>query len=499
MSGSRTLSFKITGDASDGIQAMGQMEHKTDVLGGVIAGFSASAGAAIGNFVTDAAGKLASFATDSVDLFTTMAGQTRKVMLTTGLTAEDSSRLVNIARLTGVEYNDLQDALKGLGNQLVGNQELFDTNGVKTRDLRGELLPMPEILGNIADKMVALGDGAEASALSQMMMEDAGVLLMPMLQMGKQGIADMSHELDKYGLTMDANGVAKAKEMTAAQAKMSMGWDGLQLQIGQALAGPLTDIYAWVGERMPAAIFVLKLWIHEHEKDFESWGNSVKNALKWVGENGPGILRGIADGLSWMKDRWDDVNYVIDTWSKWWTEHIGTFEDTRQGFLKIAEAAGWLGDKVLWVKDNVLDPVIGTLQKIAETANTVFQSDLFKELSNVAPGGAATGGEAANSGTWYGEALAGLRKGATTGGPLGALLGFEGFDDGGVVPGPIGAERIVKVHGGEEIIPRHNPTAMARRGDGEMVQVTSNIHIDGEKVATVVTKHQVRQQTAAGR
>jgi hypothetical protein len=50
-------------------------------------------------------------------------------------------------------------------------------------------------------------------------------------------------------------------------------------------------------------------------------------------------------------------------------------------------------------------------------------------------------------------------------GAIGSIGGFLGFDVGGVVPGPIGAPQLAIVHGGETIVPTHDPGAMRRMAD----------------------------------
>ncbi len=46
----------------------------------------------------------------------------------------------------------------------------------------------------------------------------------------------------------------------------------------------------------------------------------------------------------------------------------------------------------------------------------------------------------------------------TLGGPIGAGLGFLGFDEGGTVPGPRGSPQLIMAHGGETILPTHKTT-----------------------------------------
>lgn len=592
MAGTRTLSFKITGDASEGIQAVGEMEQGVDVLGSVISGFAMAAGTKIQEFVTSSAGKLTGFAKESLGVFTDLVGETGKVMRLTGEDAVGASRLAQFAKMAGVDIEDLttaivkfnknvasgnmdgsaasmkitaeeaeklkentedleraeqrlsdlraiqatkkkltlqdefamRDAVKAvadaqteLANATHIDIDAFQKLGIQTRDAEGKFLPFSEILANTADRFDNLGSAYEKTTEAQKLFGKGGASMLPLLAQGSEAIRDMGAEIDQYGHTLTEEEVAAGKALRKQERAWGQWGDAIKLAIGSALAGPAADLLKWMNERMPAAIFVLKLWLHEHKQDIQNFADKMKEGMTWLWEHVPVILYWITVGLTGM---WNAAKKITD----WWKENVGTWTDFKNGLTEVKNIAhdvmtnwhnmqnefdlgatkiyqtigpAWegLGKIILWIKDSVIDPLFGSLQSVINKLNEISSSEIYKQLTNIAPGGAATGAEAANSGTWYGEVLAGLRRGATTGGPLGALLGFQGFDDGGFVPGPIGAERIVKVHGGEEIIPHHNPSAMAKRG-GEMVQVTTVIQLDEKTIATAVTKHQKQQGTA---
>lgn len=68
--------------------------------------------------------------------------------------------------------------------------------------------------------------------------------------------------------------------------------------------------------------------------------------------------------------------------SDWWTNNIGTMDDFKNGLDKIKNAAGWLGDKFIWLKDNVLDPLWGTLQNVKGIWDGLQNNTLFKGIAN---------------------------------------------------------------------------------------------------------------------
>lgn len=61
---------------------------------------------------------------------------------------------------------------------------------------------------------------------------------------------------------------------------------------------------------------------------------------------------------------------------------------------------------------------------------------------------------------------------------------IPGFDTGGVVPGPIGAPKLIMAHGGETILPTHKTG-----GGGEVIEIHTHIMLDGREVAESVRRH----------
>ena len=76
---------------------------------------------------------------------------------------------------------------------------------------------------------------------------------------------------------------------------------------------------------------------------------------------------------------------------------------------------------------------------------------------------------------------------------IGNTIGnFLGFDQGGVVPGPVGQPRMAMVHGGETILPTHKKQAGNGRGFGNVtINISGNTLLDdnaGEKLASQIMR-----------
>lgn len=125
----------------------------------------------------------------------------------------------------------------------------------------------------------------------------------------------------------------------------------------------------------------------------------------------------------------------------------------------------------------VLTSVIETgIQDGADSATDIFRSFLVRLAAEAA---------AANI---FG-ALFGSAGGGGGGGLLGGLGGLLGFDQGGVVPGPVGQSRLAVVEGGETIFPTH------RRGFA-MGGATINVDARGAGAPDLMFKRAVAEAVA---
>ena len=308
MAGKGDVKISIIGDAHSLVSALG----KGSAAGSAFSGVFAGVGMAFGQNLMGMATKMASFANDSIDKFVNLGVQTRKVMRQTGLTAQESSKLISVARESGVAYEDLTKSLKIFDKQLTGGgPNLEDASkalkalGIESRDSTGKMRPMTELLGDTAEVFKELGDGVEATALAQKLFGKSGESMLPLLQQGREGISDITDAMDKYGLTLDDAGVKKALETKKAQRELSMVWEGLQVQVGEHLAPVLKDLSKWMAETLPTAIQSAKQWVTDHKTDIEEWGKKIKEMVEWAQENVPKMLetiKGIGEGLQKVLD-----------------------------------------------------------------------------------------------------------------------------------------------------------------------------------------------------
>src|SRR3990167_1423855 len=97
-------------------------------------------------------------------------------------------------------------------------------------------------LGDAAEKFHAMGPGPQAAAEAMKMFGRAGVELLPLLLQGKEGIASLTAEADKLGLTLTEKDVEAANQFQDSLDRLKGASAGLMQQIGVGLAPVLTTL-----------------------------------------------------------------------------------------------------------------------------------------------------------------------------------------------------------------------------------------------------------------
>ena len=131
-----------------------------------------------------------------------------------------------------------------------------------------------------------------------------------------------------------------------------------------------------------------------------------------------------------------------------------------------------IGDFIKGVWNGISGTISGILDGIKKGIGGIFETigSLFNGIAN-AVGGVLSGIGNFFSGIWSG------------------IKGIFGFQEGGVVPGPIGTPQLAIVHGGETIIPANfsKPLAIGAIGTAP-VFLDNRIVIDGKEIYHAVKR-----------
>lgn len=229
---------RTTDDVSKGFGRLGGSIKKAGI--GVAAGIAAAGGA------------ITAFAVKSASTFKKVGGEVLKLQRFTGATAEEASRLRFAAKQAGIDVEVLTKSLGLLSKNLSGTK--LDDLGLGLKDSTGKAKPLNESLLLIAKRFESMPNGAEKTALAMRIFGRSGAQLIPFLNRGAEGIAELEAQSDKFGNTLSGKDLDAVKEATKNQRLFSSAMEGLQIQVGRYVLPIMTKLTAFLASQMPSAI-----------------------------------------------------------------------------------------------------------------------------------------------------------------------------------------------------------------------------------------------------
>lgn len=165
----------------------------------------------------------------------------------TGVAVETLSGLKLAADLSGTSMEGLAAALAKMSRTMddarsgsVESQETFKRLGVTVTDSAGNLKPMDNMLGEVADKFKAMPDGVEKSALAMDIFGRAGVQMIPLLNQGAAGLKEQRAEAERLGLVMKGDAARASEAFNDNITRLRASFMGIAITISQALM-PVVD------------------------------------------------------------------------------------------------------------------------------------------------------------------------------------------------------------------------------------------------------------------
>jgi hypothetical protein len=196
----------------------------------------------------------AAFAGKSIGAFQQVGGESLKLQRYMGGTIEDASRLGHVAAMTGIDSESMAKSMGVLSKNLVANSAVAKGLGVSYRDANGDMLPMTEILPQLADKFAGMEAGPEKTALALKLFGKQGMNMLPMLNKGAEGIKALTAESDALGTTLTDKDAQAVKDATANKRKMSQAVKGLQISIGKNLLPIVQTFVTWMTTKVVPAV-----------------------------------------------------------------------------------------------------------------------------------------------------------------------------------------------------------------------------------------------------
>ncbi|HET6330033.1 MAG TPA: hypothetical protein VFF76_04520 [Holophagaceae bacterium] len=191
------------------------------------------------------------------EMFEKMIGHTAElaehlevVSQKSGLTTQEIQKLDYAAKMCEVSAETLEKGMQKLAVNMNATAEggtspaskAFEELKVKVTGAHEELRPIKDVLMDLADKFKGMHAGAKKSADAVAIFGKQGGAMIPFLNKGREGIAELSAEAEKLGVVMDEKGIQTSLAYSEGMKKLKTEAEGLMQKLAVELMPALTAI-----------------------------------------------------------------------------------------------------------------------------------------------------------------------------------------------------------------------------------------------------------------
>lgn len=198
---------------------------------------------------------LTAFAKTSTDAFSDLYKNSKDLSRQTGLNITQSSELLYVLNRMGVSVEQASTTFgifsRNINSAAKGSDEAkktFENLGVNVLDANGKTRDFNSLLLETADKFKGMKDGSEKTALAMQLFGRSGKDLLPVLDLGAQGIKNLEDEADKLGLTLTAKNIGAVRQYIASQKDLKDSTQALKIQVGELTSPVMTSLNNKISE-----------------------------------------------------------------------------------------------------------------------------------------------------------------------------------------------------------------------------------------------------------
>jgi len=177
------------------------------------------------------------------------ADKLNKLSQSIGIPVDELSKLKYAGDLADVSLESLGKSTVKLSKamtEVAGGgtgpaKQAFDALGISVKNADGTMKSANDVLGEAADKFAGYKDGAAKTALAVALFGKAGAEMIPLLNMGRDGLKEAGDEAERFGLVLDKNTTQAAENYNDNLTKLHKTKDGIIIQITARLLPAMED------------------------------------------------------------------------------------------------------------------------------------------------------------------------------------------------------------------------------------------------------------------
>ena len=279
-----SLTDKATDKMNSIGKSMGNMKANMIQVGVAMAAAAAAVTVALGKMVKD---------------WAAAGDEIAKTAKRTGWSTEAISEMAYAAKISGASLSDIEKATKKMSKALVDAsdgletyQRAFDKLGLSTEDLLK--MDPEEQFWAVAAALANVENETVQTALAVDLFGRSGTMLLPLLESGAEGMAEMREQAHELGVVFDAEAAEAAEGMTDAMTRLDGAMNGVKFAIAEQLAPTITDL---LDNQITPGIENLRLFIEEND--------DLKEAFIGLANAAVTFAMGLAQVFLWLKKLWD--------------------------------------------------------------------------------------------------------------------------------------------------------------------------------------------------
>ena len=167
-----------------------------------------------------------------------------------GMSVEALSAMRHAAELSDVSMDQLTSSLARFSRNIASGSTALDALGVAVRRSDGTTREMDAILSDVADRFGSMPDGVQKTALAIELFGRSGAQLIPLLNQGAGGLAEMAREARELGRVIDTETARRAEELNDNITRLKGAAEGLAFELARQLVPRAVDatqaVLRWV-------------------------------------------------------------------------------------------------------------------------------------------------------------------------------------------------------------------------------------------------------------
>ena len=235
--------------------------------------------------------------------FESLVGQVKGLQKVSGGTVTEASHLRSEMALSGVDATQGTVAMRkfsvALGTAAKSQKTaaaMSKLMGVNFLDAHGKIIPMAQLLPKLSDKFKSMPAGAEKTALAVKLFGKNGTEMIPFLNKGAAGMAELDKKSDAMGLTLSGSAVDAVTKSKVANRDFAAALQGLSVTVGSMLLPAISTLMMFFTSRIVPIIQKVTAYFNTHRGMLKLVATAV--AVLVVALTGFKILSSITKGMA---------------------------------------------------------------------------------------------------------------------------------------------------------------------------------------------------------